>query len=177
MGFSKLRRTSGTLKDRVRKEMILKLRMKEAAEFISDPARTETRPGSNIRDLPKDPKRKIGPAAYLAGSDEQRLDVCNSGPYRGDDIIHSHGFVNENPDYAIEDEDLMMLNYHMDLAEDGREGSDLSGDEHSSGLQGGDNELSEIDGEGIFFYDEGLPGDEEKNQDEIVDFEEKRRLV
>lgn len=75
-------------------------------------------------------KRDIKTASWVHATTpiEQQLDMMESGPMRGDEISHSHG-VN-NPD-------RLSADYNFDMAEENREGSEMSGDEHSSGLQGG----------------------------------------
>jgi hypothetical protein len=65
-----------------------------------------------------------------------------SGPLRGDEILHHHGL----PDPASRPDgdplplaaDRMEENYQVDMSEEGREGDEESGDEHSSGFQGED---------------------------------------
>jgi len=79
------------------------------------------------------------------GSIEQQLDMCDKGSLRGDEVQHSHGTMSEN--------------WEMDLAEDDREGSEMSGDEHSSGLEGGEPEL-----EGQVHTTTGLPGDRTRRE-------------
>ena len=72
---------------------------------------------------------------YRAGSIEQKLDMCESGPLRGDEIEHSHGVTT--------DEEAGGRNYHFDLATAHREGDEETGDDHSSGLQGGEFEIED----------------------------------
>ncbi|NDD90681.1 hypothetical protein EBZ37_01130, partial [bacterium] len=92
---------------------------------------------------PGDPEPEFG----LPGSIEQQLDMCEDGSLRGDDLLHRHGLNPPAEELAFEGEllgvdELMARNpYEIDMAEEGREGSEWSGDEHSRGLQGGDSEL------------------------------------
>lgn len=88
-----------------------------------------------------------------AGSISQQLDMNETGPLRGDEILHHHGL----PDPTSRSDggilpltpERMEENYHVDMSEDHREGDEESGDEHSSGLQGEDPD----------FPDSGLPGE------------------
>ena len=95
------------------------------------------------------------------GSIEQKLDMCETGRLRGDDILHSHGVeaveYNGNP---LEMDQVMNQNWGMDLSEVDREGDEMSGDEHSSGLAGSESEL-----EGQPNIATGLPGDLTKRQE------------
>ncbi len=62
--------------------------------------------------------------------------MCEEGSLRGDELLHHHGIPKgEFPEGAPEVVELMNQ-YRGDLAEDDREGAELSGDEHSSGGQG-----------------------------------------
>ncbi|MBI3544362.1 MAG: hypothetical protein HY075_13910 [Deltaproteobacteria bacterium] len=72
------------------------------------------------------------------GSIEQQLDMCEEGSLRGDDILHEHGrrAVSSDGDPAEIGEENLEENWHVDLSEEDREGDEMSGDEHSSGLQG-----------------------------------------
>ena len=100
---------------------------------------------------PGDPE----PEACAPGSIEQQLDMCESGSLRGDEILHHHGITEEAaPLPAVPPVDRLLDRYEIDLAEEGREGSELTGDEHSSGLQGGEAELR-----GQLHLTTGLPGD------------------
>lgn len=110
------------------KEKILLLRKKQASEFAEDKGAVTGRKLHGKRPYSR----------YRAGSIEQRLDMCEEGPFRGDELLHNHGRESGNPDRAIEEADQMMTNYQMDMSETHREGDDESGDEHSSGLQGGE---------------------------------------
>ncbi len=78
------------------------------------------------------------------GSIEQQLDMCEQGDLKGDEIQFHHGM-----DFSDQEGDLNELtdlfeleNFNVDMAEEGREGSELSGDEHSMGLQGDRDELA-----------------------------------
>jgi hypothetical protein len=58
-----------------------------------------------------------------SGSLEQKLDMCEGGSMRGDELLR------ERTDHP---------NFNVDMSEDSREGDEMSGDEHSSGHQGDD---------------------------------------
>src|SRR4051812_34893136 len=99
------------------------------------------------------------------GSIEQGLDMCETGTLRGDEILHHHGILQTNmePDQdPVELDTLLEENYRVDLAEEDREGADMSGDEHSSGLQGGESELA-----GQLHIDTGIPGNLNPKQEVI----------
>jgi len=66
------------------------------------------------------------PPRYESGSIEQHLDMCEKGPYRGDEILHHHGLDSST--------DGPYLNYRVDMSEENREGMELSGEDHSVGL-------------------------------------------
>lgn len=84
-----------------------------------------------------------------AGSIEQQLDMLEHGKLRGDAIEHAHGRDPEDEDDAdIRDADDLNTNYRVDMAETNREGDEMSGDEHSSGLQGTDQPGHEFGGPG-----------------------------
>jgi hypothetical protein len=72
------------------------------------------------------------------GSIEQQLDMCEEGDLRGDEILHSHGSESKKRGKTIEKKplDRLMDEFSADLSEPAREGDEMSGDEHSSGLQG-----------------------------------------
>lgn len=78
----------------------------------------------------------IEPEFCAPGSIEQQLDMCEEGTLRGDEILHHHGDENAPEANSETPVNLLMDRYEMDMAEEGREGDELSGDEHSSGLQG-----------------------------------------
>lgn len=114
------------------------------------------------RKHPGDPE----PAWCSPGSIEQKLDMCEEGSLRGDDILHSHG--QEPAKYTGDPAELDTLlneNWEMDLAEEDREGDEMSGDEHSSGMDGGETEI-----EGQPHISTGLPGDRTRHesQDALV---------
>lgn len=93
----------------------------------------------------------------------QHLDMLESGPLRGDLIEHDHGRKPDSRD--------LQNNYNVDMAEENREGDDMSGDEHSSGLQG--DEGGELESQPQ--TQTGLPGDENRLAENEVDDREKRR--
>lgn len=78
------------------------------------------------------------PEACAPGSIEQQLDMCETGTLRGDEITHSHGNVDEDEGDTEPQEplDQVMNRFDLTAAETDREGSELSGDEHSVGQQG-----------------------------------------
>jgi hypothetical protein len=76
---------------------------------------------------------------------EQKLDMKERGPLRGEEVLRQH---------HTSDTGGLTDRFAVDMAEKDREGDEMSGDEHSGGLQGGDSEL--VDQPHI---DSGLPGD------------------
>lgn len=98
------------------------------------------------------------PKSCAPGSIEQQLDMCETGPLKGETVLRDEGV--RDPDHAIEDENEMMHNFRVDMAETGREGDDASGDDHSSGLQGGEPEL-----ESQPHIDSGTPGERTDKKD------------
>jgi hypothetical protein len=89
----------------------------------------------------------------------QHLDMEESGPLRGDDILHRHGRASRSSP-----EDQMFENFQVDMSEENREGDEMSGDDHSSGLQGGDSELNPQP-----VAQSGLPGERTDDEERIVD--------
>jgi hypothetical protein len=86
--------------------------------------------------------REVEPCS--PGSIEQQLDMCEEGSLRGDNILYQHGVdrdsvERENPPLDEDSE----LRFNDDMSEEDREGDDMSGDEHSSGLQGEEPELEQ----------------------------------
>ena len=109
------------------------------------------------------------------GSIEQQLDMCENGELRGDQILHNHGIEEEEEDESLpssEQELDQILNHYfkVDMAEEGREGDELTGDEHSSGLQGEDSEFA-----GQIHLDTGLPGGRIDRIAKIEELEEEER--
>jgi len=110
---------------------------------------------------PGDPEPELG----LPGSIEQQLDMMEEGSLRGDELLHHHGLEAVGEDLAREGEplgvdQLMARNaYEIDMAEESREGSELSGDEHSRGLQGGDSDLQSQP-----HLSSGLPGEQARHE-------------
>lgn len=99
------------------------------------------------------------PESCASGSIEQQLDMCEQGALRGDEILHDHGVQSKRarrriPDSSLGVDKMMNRYYEMDLAEESREGDEMSGDDHSSGLQGEDFELM-----GHSHLESGMPGD------------------
>ncbi|MGK5081802.1 hypothetical protein WDW37_00730 [Bdellovibrionota bacterium FG-1] len=113
---------------------------------------------------PGDPE----PESCSPGSIEQELDMCEEGSLRGDDILHSHGKL--PPEYSETPRDLSQMideSWRMDLSEENREGDEMTGDEHSSGMAGGETEI-----EGQAHISTGLPGDRtqhEKQESRLLD--------
>ncbi len=97
------------------------------------------------------------------GSIEQELDMCEDGPLRGDEILHSHG--KDTPIYTgfprEVDKIIAEENYKVDLAEEDREGDEMTGDEHSSGLSGGESEIESQPN-----ISSGMPGDRTRREEE-----------
>jgi hypothetical protein len=84
------------------------------------------------------------------GSIEQQLDMCEEGSLRGEEVLREH---RDHPSFAV------------DLSEEDREGDEMSGDEHSGGLQGGEPELSSP---GQLHISTGLPGDQTRLEEEAL---------
>jgi hypothetical protein len=109
------------------------------------------------------------PAPGEPGSIEQQLDMVEDGPMRGDEILHHPG----EPEFQLYPKDRdplpvdrMMDRMEVNLSEENREGDEMSGDEHSSGLQGEDSEE-----QGQPHFDSGLPG--ERTEDEAKQIDER----
>ncbi len=100
------------------------------------------------------PIREPEPGA--PGSIEQQLDMCEGGPLRGDEIAHERSRARGYADGAILDTD--------------RETAEMSGDDHSMGLQGGEEELEHQP-----HIHSGMPGTEEEEHDFETDEIERRR--
>jgi hypothetical protein len=101
---------------------------------------------------PGDPE----PEYCSPGSIEQQLDMCEEGELRGDEIEHrTEGLA--TPDEPRSDDPMEVVDemntYEMNFSERDREGDEMSGDDHSSGLQGGEAEL-----EHQRHIDSGIPG-------------------
>lgn len=120
--------------------------------------------------LKKRPKERISerkdpgeeePEYCSPGSIEQELDMCEEGSLRGDEILYSHG-VDEEATPEVPRLDQIINRYEVDLAEENREGDEMSGDEHSSGLQGGESELTRQ-----VHIDTGLPGNRTLREEQI----------
>ncbi len=97
------------------------------------------------------------------GSIEQQLDMCETGKARGDEITHQHGVLPEDEAFVdVEGIDKKIDRMKMDLSEPSREGDEMSGDDHSSGLQGGESELKSQP-----HIEAGLPGEELERRDRL----------
>jgi hypothetical protein len=100
------------------------------------------------------------------GSIEQQLDMVEngSGP-RGDSLIRKKGNTfddKRDPNFVKElDGDEMLKNFHVNMGESNREGDEMSGDEHSSGLQGEDSEFAHQP-----TFDDELPGEETEREED-----------
>ena len=94
-----------------------------------------------------------------SGSIKQQLDMNESGPNRGDEILHHHGIEPRTGSYPTMNDALMEENYHIDMSEDTREGDEESGDEHSSGYQADDQQELQYDTESPEDADSGAPGE------------------
>lgn len=100
------------------------------------------------------------------GSIEQQLDMVENGPGpKGDTLLRDHGKTfddKRDPNFVKElDADEMLQNFHINMGESNREGDEMSGDEHSAGLQGEDSEFTDQP-----TFDDELPGEEtEKEED------------
>ena len=77
------------------------------------------------------------------GSIEQELDMCEEGSLKGDEVLHQHGlYTDDEPDEeSVSLDEIINRRFSVDLSEERREGDEMTGDEHSSGLQGGEPEL------------------------------------
>lgn len=117
--------------------------------------------------------RSRQPAPCEPGSIEQQLDMCETGPMRGDDVLHRHGYERELPKEARErmvPTDEIMNTFRADMSEENREGMEMSGDEHSAGMQGGDSEF-----EHQAHIDTDMPGEQtQDDEDEQIDLDRRR---
>jgi len=100
------------------------------------------RPKRNVPLLkhPGDPEPQFG----SPGSIEQQLDMVEEGDLRGDEVTRRTDLLVTPEDPNSEDPlDLVseLQSFNMTRAERDREGDEMSGDDHSSGLQGEDFEL------------------------------------
>ncbi len=85
-----------------------------------------------------------------------------SGKLRGDEVLHSHGKPERPPSGdPVPLDEILDSRWSMDLSEENREGDEMSGDEHSSGLEGGEQEI-----EGQSHIRTGMPGDQTCHEDE-----------
>lgn len=91
-------------------------------------------------------------------SPEQKLDMCETGSLRGDEIERSHGLKTPKNPHPTMNDNQMESNFQVDMSEEGREGDEESGDEHSSGLQGDEQQELQYDDE-FGEADAGLPGE------------------
>ena len=110
------------------------------------------------RKNPGDPE----PQRCSPGSIEQQLDMCEEGELRGDNVLHTHG-LDPDKDANVENPEEMESNFNVDMAEEDREGDEMSGDDHSAGLQGG-----EIEIENQRHINPGIPGEEPESVEQEV---------
>lgn len=102
------------------------------------------------------------------GSIEQKLDMCeDDDSLKGDQVLFSHGIDSDVGDSELGLQGVDQLisknnNFHIDLSEGNREGDEMSGDEHSSGWQGGESELA-----GQPHIATGMPGDRSLREEVI----------
>jgi hypothetical protein len=128
-------------------------------------------PKSSEQPYKKDPGDTSG--SYCApGSIEQELDMCERGNLKGDEVSHPtssriHEPVDSDPQPLTE----ILYEYNMDMSEDNREGDEMSGDDHSLGLQGGDSELRNQP-----TFETGLPGDATEHE-EMEEVELKKKTA
>ena len=116
------------------------------------------------------------PAPGAAGSIEQQLDMVEEGDLKGDEIDHSlHFSAHQRLDQADCDPiplDELLDNEQMDLSLEDREGDEMTGDDHSSGLQGGEEELKHHPN-----ISTGMPGDRTDHEEMENTLGEKRRIA
>jgi hypothetical protein len=98
------------------------------------------------------------PGVGRPGSIEQQLDMVEDGPLRGDEILHSHGVRLRNNEHPTLNDQLMDHNFSIDMSEEGREGAEETGDEHSMGMQGGERAELQFD-QNPDDTDSGNPGE------------------
>jgi hypothetical protein len=111
---------------------------------------------------PGDPEPEFG----APGSIEQQLDMVEEGTLKGDQLLHERQGFDSQENRARRGEplavdELISLDcYDLDLAEESREGCEMTGDEHSSGLQGGESELV-----GQPHLTTGMPGEQSRHEE------------
>jgi len=84
--------------------------------------------------------------------------MCDSGSLKGEDVIRNISKNSSPNDPSSGDPQELTSEFgtfDMSMAERDREGDDMSGDEHSSGLQGGDPEVEASSS----VHENGMPGD------------------
>lgn len=111
----------------------------------------------------------------FGGTETQHLDMYE-GPdenLRGDALLHTPpSEPEEDPEHPTLEIDQMLGKFHMDLSEESREGDEMSGDGHSSGLQGGERESLNQHHEQY-----GMPGEESEEQEIQYDERLKKRAA
>lgn len=89
---------------------------------------------------PGDPEPQYG----SPGSIEQQLDMMEEGDLRGDEVMRRTDLL-ATPEEPISEQPMDLVSelrsFNMTMSERDREGDEMSGDDHSSGLQGEDFEL------------------------------------
>ena len=116
----------------------------------------------NERIHPGDPAPERG----APGSIEQQLDMVEEGTLRGEQVLHEHGIpdpsdMKERQGEPLGADELMARQcYDLDLAEEFREGCEMTGDEHSIGLQGGESEMR-----GQPHLLTGMPGEQSRHEE------------
>ena len=104
------------------------------------------------------------PEVCSPGSIEQQLDMCEEGSLRGDEVSRRTAHLPTPNEPASEDPaDVLdeFNSFQVTMSERDREGDELTGDEHSSGLQGEESELSNQPS-----IDSGIPGAMSREQAE-----------
>jgi hypothetical protein len=105
------------------------------------------------------------PADSRSGTIEQQLDMNETGPLRGEEILRGQRLADpeyrKNSGEALRplDEQHMTHNYRVDMSEGSREGAEETGDEHSTGLQGSDQQELQYDKDSPDHADSGTPGE------------------
>lgn len=112
--------------------------------------------GTKRRDIPE----RVNPGddeplPCSPGSVEQQLDMCEEGELRGDEVLHSHGLLKKET-ADLSSDDSVRTNFSVDMSESDREGDEMSGDEHSYGLQGDEQQELRTGKEDV---ETGIPGE------------------
>ena len=115
---------------------------------------------------PGDPEPEFG----APGSIEQQLDMVEEGTLKGDQLLRGRRRLDSQKisedirahrgEPLAVDELISLDCYDLDLAEESREGCEMTGDEHSIGLQGGESELV-----GQPHLSTGMPGEQSRHEE------------